>query len=54
MKIRRTLEKSIAVIFSIVFAVCSFFTLFHFENIPSGFITAHLKRSSLRWSVPEF
>lgn len=43
MKIRRTLEKSIAVIFSIVFAVCSFFTLFHFEKYPLGFHHSTLK-----------
>ena len=43
MKIRRILEKSIAVLFSIVFAVCSFFTLFHFEKYPLGFNHSTIK-----------
>lgn len=37
MKLRKKLEKCIAILFSIVFAICSFFTLFHFEIYPLGF-----------------
>lgn len=43
MKIKRTLEKSVAILFSIVFAICSFFTLFHFEKYPLGFNHSTIK-----------
>lgn len=43
MKIKKTLEKSIAIVFSMIFAVCSFFTLFHFEKYPLGFSHSTVK-----------
>lgn len=43
MKIRQRMEWSIAIAFSLVFAICSFFTLFHFEKYPLGFAHSTLK-----------
>lgn len=43
MKIRSFLEKSISVFYAAVFAVCSFFTLFHFERYPLGFAHSTVK-----------
>lgn len=37
MRLKKGLEKCITILFTAVFAICSFFTLFHFDIYPLGF-----------------
>ncbi len=43
MNIRRKLEKCITIVFTAVFSICSFFTLFHFDTYPLGFKHSTIK-----------
>ena len=43
MKLKKGLEKCITVVFAAVFAICSFFTLFHFDIYPLGFRHSTIK-----------
>lgn len=43
MKLKMGLEKFIAILFSTVFGICSFFTLFHFKMYPLGFEHSSIK-----------
>lgn len=52
MKIKTSLERWIAIVFALVLAVCSFFTLFHFEIYPLGF--KHSTAKTILFSITAF